>query len=455
MVEAGIVDGRRAESVLRAYLEPLLAAEPEIDTLLLGCTHYPLLRGPIERIVGEAVAVVDSAFTTALAVEDLLDALGARAPDGSTPRHRVATTGSVDAFVGVAARLFGDRLPAVESVEIEPVGVRSRRLRSMARHTARLSAGIVVGGLLALGASVASREIMRRAGTRLIDWEAVREIAHRRLGSAAAPMPGRASAPRRRRSTGPPCCSIEPIVAEEIGSQLPEALETPAVVDRLEWVDLNLATFRVLFERIERTLLEQQEGPDTAGRAMSRWLNRTVGNQQLGFMLAFLGRKVLGQYDVSLLAAGPTRGRLHFVEPNIVGTAATMRIPRDEFRIFIALHEATHAFEFEAHPWLRPYFADLVGRTVESAGGRVGRPDGAHARGAVERRGPLAGADHDPRPARDVQQDPGADVAARGLLEPRHERGRRADPAELHRDPRPVRAARRAPRARSSRRSCA
>ncbi len=120
MVEAGIVDGRRAESVLRAYLEPLLANEPGLDTLLLGCTHYPLLRAPIERIVGDGVAVVDSAFTTALATEDLLDALGARAPAGSTPSHRVATTGSVEAFVGVARPLFGERLPAVESVEIEP-----------------------------------------------------------------------------------------------------------------------------------------------------------------------------------------------------------------------------------------------------------------------------------------------------------------------------------------------
>ena len=121
MVEAGIVDGRRAESVLRAYLGPLLAGESGMDPLLLGCTHYPLLRDPIERIVGEGVAVVDSAFTTALATEDLLDALGARAPAGSTPSHRVATTGSVEAFVDVARRLFGDRLPEVESVEIEPV----------------------------------------------------------------------------------------------------------------------------------------------------------------------------------------------------------------------------------------------------------------------------------------------------------------------------------------------
>ena len=118
MVEAGILDGRRAESVLRAYLEPLLAAEPGIDTLLLGCTHYPLLRGPIEAIVGDGVAVVDSAFTTALATEDLLDALGARAPANATPTRRVATTGSEEKFVGVAGRLFGERLPKVESVEI-------------------------------------------------------------------------------------------------------------------------------------------------------------------------------------------------------------------------------------------------------------------------------------------------------------------------------------------------
>jgi len=119
MVEAGILDGRRAESVLRAYLEPLHAAHPRMDTLLLGCTHYPLLRGPIERIVGPEVAVVDSAFSTALAVEDLLDALGSRAPSGEPPAHRVATTGDVDAFVTVAHRLFGDALPEVEPVEIE------------------------------------------------------------------------------------------------------------------------------------------------------------------------------------------------------------------------------------------------------------------------------------------------------------------------------------------------
>jgi glutamate racemase len=119
MVEAGILDGARAERVLRAYLELLLGANPGMDTLLLGCTHYPLLRAPIERIVGPGVAVVDSAFTTALAVEDLLDALGSRAGAAAGPLHRVATTGDVGAFLTVAERLFDAGLPAVEAVAIE------------------------------------------------------------------------------------------------------------------------------------------------------------------------------------------------------------------------------------------------------------------------------------------------------------------------------------------------
>ncbi len=122
MVEAGILTGRRAESVLRAYLEPLLAGAPKIDTLLLGCTHYPLLRPVIEGIVGEEVAVVDSAFTTALAVEDLLDALGSRSDPDAQATHRVATSGNVESFVSVASRLFGDRLPKVEGVVIERAG---------------------------------------------------------------------------------------------------------------------------------------------------------------------------------------------------------------------------------------------------------------------------------------------------------------------------------------------
>lgn len=121
LVEAGRLDDPGTDAAVRGYLDQLRASDPQIDTLLLGCTHYPLLRPLIEAAVGEGVAVVDSAFTTALATEDLLDALGSRAPAGaSPPRHRVATTGDVGAFRAVAHRLFGDNLPAVEAATLTP-----------------------------------------------------------------------------------------------------------------------------------------------------------------------------------------------------------------------------------------------------------------------------------------------------------------------------------------------
>jgi coenzyme F420 biosynthesis associated uncharacterized protein len=225
--------------------------------------------------------------------------------------------------------------------------------------------GIVVGGLLGMGATVVQRELVRRAGTRLIDWESVRQIARRRLGVAGAPMSAadRAAAEAFYRAE---LLRIEPMVAEAIGAELPHALETPAVIDRLEWIDLNLATFEQLFGRVERIVSEATNGVDTPGRAIARILNRSLGNQQLGLLMAFLARKVLGQYDVSLLAAAPaTRGRLNFVEPNITASAAVLGVPLTQFRTFIALHEATHAFEFEAYPWLRDHFAASVGEAIE------------------------------------------------------------------------------------------
>jgi glutamate racemase len=125
LVEAGIVDGPEAERAVSGYLDELMASDPQIDTLLLGCTHYPMLRPLIERRLGPAVAVVDSAFSAALATEDLLDAIGARAlaDSGEPPSegaNRIATTGDVRAFSSVADRVFGALLPPVEAAEVAP-----------------------------------------------------------------------------------------------------------------------------------------------------------------------------------------------------------------------------------------------------------------------------------------------------------------------------------------------
>jgi coenzyme F420 biosynthesis associated uncharacterized protein len=70
---------------------------------------------------------------------------------------------------------------------------------------------------------------------------------------------------------------------------------------------------------------------------------------------------VLGQYDLSLLSPDPSiRGALYFVEPNIARTQSLLGVSDEEFRLWIALHETSHVFEFEAFPWVRGYFQELL-----------------------------------------------------------------------------------------------
>jgi coenzyme F420 biosynthesis associated uncharacterized protein len=92
--------------------------------------------------------------------------------------------------------------------------------------------------------------------------------------------------------------------------------------------------------------------------------NRFLTTQQLGFLLGYMGSRVLGQYDVALLSAEAVPGNLLFVEENIRATAAALEVPPADFRTWIVLHEATHAFEFEANDWLRPYLRDHLERQL-------------------------------------------------------------------------------------------
>jgi glutamate racemase len=140
LVEAGELRGPVAEAAVVEALGPLLGergADGEsifplppgatVDTLLLGCTHYPLLRPLIEAVAGDHVAIVDSATATASALAELLEinalgapavAIGASPMRAATATHRQLTTGDPGAFHDLAARLFGAAFPDVERVEL-------------------------------------------------------------------------------------------------------------------------------------------------------------------------------------------------------------------------------------------------------------------------------------------------------------------------------------------------
>ena len=146
MVEAGQVSGAAVEETVRRSLAPLLGdrdaagdfvfplpASARIDTLLLGCTHYPLLQPVIAAVAGEGIAIVDSAQATASALSELLSINGLEAGDagdgagagetvGGAPRavHQQLTTGDVDAFRAIAQRMFGEGFPDVSGIEFEP-----------------------------------------------------------------------------------------------------------------------------------------------------------------------------------------------------------------------------------------------------------------------------------------------------------------------------------------------
>ena len=142
LVEAGKLNGPEVEAAVADGLAPLLGerdlrgefvfplpASARIDTLLLGCTHYPLIRTVIAAVAGEGVAIVDSATATASALSELLavNGLEASETDGGaggevrTTTHVQLTTGDVDAFRSVARRLFGDTFVDVEPVELAAV----------------------------------------------------------------------------------------------------------------------------------------------------------------------------------------------------------------------------------------------------------------------------------------------------------------------------------------------
>ena len=117
LVEAGQTSGPEVLEVAQQYLEPLVAQQ--IDTLVLGCTHYPFLRGAISQVVGRQVALVSSDVETAGEVYRVLTDRGLlRAPNGREPTVRYEATGEDTAgFVELARRMLGIGIDAVDHLQ--------------------------------------------------------------------------------------------------------------------------------------------------------------------------------------------------------------------------------------------------------------------------------------------------------------------------------------------------
>jgi glutamate racemase len=112
LVERGVTTGPEVETRLRAYLQPAL--DEVVDTVVLGCTHYPHLRPVVESIVGPEVRVIDSGAAVARQVRRICERDGLLAPEGNQPTVTYYTSGDdLMGFRDVVKRLANDANPAV------------------------------------------------------------------------------------------------------------------------------------------------------------------------------------------------------------------------------------------------------------------------------------------------------------------------------------------------------
>ncbi len=145
-----------------------------------------------------------------------------------------------------------------------------------------------------------------------------------------------------------------------LGAGLP--LLPADVVDRPAWAAAALNGMAVLTAGARL--------PEVNG--VARAVTERTAGLQLGGVVAYLGGRVLGQYDPF---GGPDGGgRLLLVAPNVHAAQRALDVPAADFGLWVCLHEATHRLQFTAVPWLRSYFADEVGRFLSLAqvGGEPG-----------------------------------------------------------------------------------
>ena len=146
------------------------------------------------------------------------------------------------------------------------------------------------------------------------------------------------------------------------------------VLDRPLWVQRNLSTVQRLLQPLEDVYVDSIGANSSTLFRLAHGSMQLTLSAQMGIVLGFLSRHVLGQFDMPFLAPPASEGdptsestsRIYFVEPNIRRLQHRLEIPPDAFRLWIALHETTHAIQFQVAPWLAEYLGSLIESYVES-----------------------------------------------------------------------------------------
>lgn len=195
----------------------------------------------------------------------------------------------------------------------------------------------------------------------VIDWIVAEWIAVRIAGEGPGPPPVVDLAPIAQ--------DAERRIVAYTGLVPAGPLPPPEGVSRREWVASNVVSTRALIEPMLERITERL-GP--VKPAAQLWLGLT-GSSEVGVLIGYLAQRVLGQYELVLLAehADGRPPRLLFVLPNLGDAVRRFQADEREFVTWVALHEVTHAVQFGGVPWLQDHLAGLIRELLESAESRM------------------------------------------------------------------------------------
>lgn len=213
----------------------------------------------------------------------------------------------------------------------------------------------------ALGEVPLFREIQQLVAAQVgpVNWEIARQIARAVAGAGGS---DRAPTEEVLSDISIACRAAELRVTERTGLEL-TSTTTAKILGRVAWAETNLAGFAPLIDRLASRLGGQMQG--AAPPAFMSALGPFLFGIQMGFLVGYLSRRVLGQYDLCYPAA--EQGCLYFVYPNIVEVETELDLDPGQFRMWLALHEVTHELEFQSIPWTRDHFIKLIERYVDAA----------------------------------------------------------------------------------------
>jgi len=175
---------------------------------------------------------------------------------------------------------------------------------------------------------------------------------------------------------------FQPRVSEYTGLTPVDAVPLPEIVSREGWAGANLDAMAELMGPVEERMAERFSNAGPLAGPLRMAAGATLA-AELGLVTGYMSQRVLGQYELSLIA-GTAKPRLLFVGTNLIGAAANLHVDQTAFIRWVTVHELTHALQFGGVPWLRGHIGGLLREYLATVDVKIeanpdGKPDGGEA----------------------------------------------------------------------------